>query len=141
ARTQKAESEWARAIAEAELAHEHERVADAASQAKSAFLAMMSHEIRTPMNAVLGLATTLLETELDAEQRKSVETISESGDSLLYLLNDILDFSKLEAGKLEMERLDFSPESLVDQTVSIAGVRADEQGIGLRMEIGADVPA
>jgi signal transduction histidine kinase/CheY-like chemotaxis protein/HPt (histidine-containing phosphotransfer) domain-containing protein len=141
ARTQKAESEWARAIAEAELAHEHERVAEAASQAKSAFLAMMSHEIRTPMNAVLGLATTLLETRLDAEQRKSVEAISESGDNLLYLLNDILDFSKLEAGHLELEQLAFSPESLVDQAISIAGVRADQQGIGLRMEIDRDLPA
>jgi signal transduction histidine kinase/CheY-like chemotaxis protein/HPt (histidine-containing phosphotransfer) domain-containing protein len=141
ARTQKAESERARAIAEAELAHEHERVAEAASQAKSSFLAMMSHEIRTPMNAVLGLATTLLETPLDAEQRKSVEAISESGDNLLYLLNDILDFSKLEAGHLELEQLAFSPESLVDQAISIAGVRADQQGIGLRMEIGPDLPA
>jgi signal transduction histidine kinase/CheY-like chemotaxis protein/HPt (histidine-containing phosphotransfer) domain-containing protein len=141
ARTQKAESEWARAIAEAELAHEHERVAEAASQAKSSFLAMMSHEIRTPMNAVLGLATTLLETRLDAEQRKSVEAISESGDNLLYLLNDILDFSKLEAGRLELEQLAFSPESLVDQAISIAGVRADQQGIGLRMEVGPDLPA
>jgi signal transduction histidine kinase/CheY-like chemotaxis protein/HPt (histidine-containing phosphotransfer) domain-containing protein len=139
-RTQKAESERARAIAEAELAHEHERVAEAASQAKSSFLAMMSHEIRTPMNAVLGLATTLLETRLDAEQRKSVEAISESGDNLLYLLNDILDFSKLEAGHLELEQLAFSPESLVDQAISIAGVRAEQQGIGLRMEVGPDLP-
>jgi signal transduction histidine kinase/DNA-binding NarL/FixJ family response regulator len=140
-RTQKAESERARAMAEAELAHARERVAEAASQAKSSFLAMMSHEIRTPMNAVLGLATTLLETRLDAEQRKSVEAISESGDNLLYLLNDILDFSKLEAGRLELEQLAFSPESLVDQAISIAGVRADQQGIGLRMEIGPDLPA
>jgi signal transduction histidine kinase/CheY-like chemotaxis protein/HPt (histidine-containing phosphotransfer) domain-containing protein len=140
-RAEQAESERARAVAEVELAHEHERVAEAASQAKSSFLAMMSHEIRTPMNAVLGLATTLLETRLDAQQRKSVEAISESGDNLLYLLNDILDFSKLEAGRLELEPLAFSPESLVDQTVSIAGVRADQQGIGLRMEIGADLPA
>jgi len=140
-RTQKAESERARAMAEAELAHEHERVAEAASQAKSSFLAMMSHELRTPMNAVLGLATTLLETRLDAEQRKSVEAISESGDNLLYLLNDILDFSKLEAGHLELEQLAFAPESLVDQAISIAGVRADQQGIGLRMEIGPDLPA
>jgi signal transduction histidine kinase/CheY-like chemotaxis protein/HPt (histidine-containing phosphotransfer) domain-containing protein len=140
-RTQKAESERARAMAEAELAQERERVAEAASRAKSSFLAMMSHEIRTPMNAVLGLATTLLETRLDAEQRKSVEAISESGDNLLYLLNDILDFSKLEAGHLELEQLAFAPESLVDQAISIAGVRADEQGIGLRMEIGPDLPA
>ena len=114
--------------------------AEAASQAKSSFLAMMSHEIRTPMNAVLGLATTLLETRLDAEQRKSVEAISESGDNLLYLLNDILDFSKLEAGKLELEALAFSPESLVDQAVSIAGVRATQQGLGLRMEIEPGLP-
>ena len=59
----------------------------------------------------------------------------------MYLLNDILDFSKLEAGHLELEQLAFSPESLVDQAISIAGVRADQQGIGLRMEIGPDLPA
>src|SRR4051794_2499947 len=138
-RAEQAESERARAVAEAELAQEREQTAEAASQAKSAFLAMMSHEIRTPMNAVLGLATTLLETRLDAQQRKSVEAISESGDNLLYLLNDILDFSKLEAGRLELEQVAFSPESLVDQTVSIASVRADTR-VGLRMEIGPDLP-
>jgi signal transduction histidine kinase/HPt (histidine-containing phosphotransfer) domain-containing protein len=141
ARTQAAEAERARAVAEAEAAHEHERAAEAASQAKSSFLAMMSHEIRTPMNAVLGLATTLLETRLDSDQRKAVEAISESGDNLLYLLNDILDFSKLEAGKLELETLAFSPESLVDQTISIASVRAAQQGLSIRMEVEPGLPA
>jgi signal transduction histidine kinase len=75
---------------------------DAANRAKSIFLATMSHEIRTPMNGVLGMLELLSLTKLDAEQRKSLGIVRESGKSLLRIIDDILDFSKIEAGKLDI---------------------------------------
>ncbi len=108
------------------------RTAQAASDAKSSFLAVMSHEIRTPMNAVLGLAAELLNTPLTEEQRRSVVAIHDAGDNLLNLLNDILDFSKLEAGRLTFEALAFSPETLVDNAVSVIGPRASAKGLAVK---------
>lgn len=107
-------------------------VAEAANSAKSAFLATMSHEIRTPMNAVLGLASTLLDTKLNEDQRRAVQSIHDSGDSLLEILNDILDFSKLEAGQLSFEIVAFCPEALVDNALSIIEARASAKGLVLR---------
>jgi len=115
--------------------------AEAANHAKSSFLAMMSHEIRTPMNAVLGLASTLIDTKLDAEQRTAVVAIHEAGDSLLGILNDILDFSKFEAGKLSLESLAFSPTAVVHNAVSILRPRASAKGLAIRTVEDPSLPA
>jgi signal transduction histidine kinase/CheY-like chemotaxis protein/HPt (histidine-containing phosphotransfer) domain-containing protein len=108
------------------------RAAETANAAKSTFVAMMSHEIRTPMNAVLGLATTLLETKLDADQRHSVVAIHNAGDNLLEILDDILDFSKLESGQMSLETIAFSAEALVHNTLSIIGPRATAKNLVVR---------
>ena len=126
-RSDRAEAERARAIAEADLARERERSAEEASKAKSNFLATMSHEIRTPMNGVIGLAGTLLEEPLAPQHRRIVEAIRDSGDSLLCILNDILDLSKLEAGRMTFEDTAFAPATLTHGAVSILGSRAKEK--------------
>ena len=123
-----------------EALRQAKEAAETASRTKSEFLANMSHEIRTPMNGIIGMTELALSSGPTQEQKEYLEAVKSSADSLLEIINDILDSSKIEAGRLELEEIDFDLRKSLDNAVVPLFLRARDKGLDLSIDIAADVP-
>ena len=112
--------------------------AQQANEAKSLFLATMSHEIREPMNGVIGMTRVLLDTPLSHEQREYVEAVLEAGEALVTIINDILDLSRMEAGRLDLDSVDFDLRALLDRIRTIIEPRTTEKGLALALDVAPE---
>ncbi|WP_051203478.1 response regulator [Hugenholtzia roseola] len=115
--------------------------AEEASKAKEQFLSMMSHEIRTPLNAIIGVTNLLSQMELTADQRENTEILSFSAKNLLNLINDVLDLSKIEAGKMELEELEFDLKALLTNLTESFKHKAKEKDLQIKLHIDKNIPA
>jgi signal transduction histidine kinase/DNA-binding response OmpR family regulator len=115
--------------------------AEAASQAKSEFMANMSHELRTPMNGIIGFTDLVLTTDLQKTQREYLQNVGKSAYNLLNIINDILDFSKIEAGKMIIDKTNFKLHEVVEETVDMLSIKAQEKGLEIICNIDPRMPA
>jgi PAS domain S-box-containing protein len=129
----------ARVAVERALAHARTK-AEAASRAKSRFLAVVSHEVRTPLNGILGMTGLLLDTPLSPEQRTYAQAVKTSGEALLALIDEILDFSKIEAGRLDLESVSFDLTALVTVVIELIAPHAQEKGIEIAVDLDDKLP-
>ncbi|MDP4094565.1 MAG: histidine kinase N-terminal 7TM domain-containing protein [Bacillota bacterium] len=122
-------------------AQSSQKAAEAANQSKSRFLAGMSHEIRTPMNAIIGISDILYSTSMSVEeQKKNLKTLMNSASGLLSILNDVLDYSKIEAGKLELEKTVIHLKELIEETVDIFAIHAQNKNISIETQSDKQLP-
>ena len=121
--------------------HEAKDAAEAASRAKSAFLANMSHELRTPLNGIMGMTALALRNAVDAQQRSHLGRIDQASHHLLEIIDDVLDISKIEAGRLSLDAINFSPDDLHQRLLSMLSPRAVEKGIDFKLEVAPDLAA
>jgi PAS domain S-box-containing protein len=114
--------------------------AESANRAKSLFLASMSHEVRTPLNAIIGMTELVLDQPLSADQRRCLDVVKSSASALQHLMNDLLDLSRIEAERIEIEEVAFSPREVIDHVIQVVHLHAEEKGLQLRSFIQTSLP-